>query len=66
LFDDFYVVGRYLFHTAGKTRKEIKMNDDHKVGKTTDETCLNDEYVMFGMGGIANIMEKYLLERDGE
>jgi len=27
---------------------------------------MEDEYVMSGMGGVANIMETYLLERDGE
>ena len=25
-----------------------------------------DEFIMSGMGGIANIVEKYLIERDGE
>jgi len=27
---------------------------------------MDDEYVISGMGGVADIMEKYLLERDGE
>jgi len=34
--------------------------------KSGKEARMNEEYIMSGMGGIANIIEKYLLERDGE
>lgn len=41
------------------------VNPLQKGAHMHDET-MYDEFIMFGMGGIANVMEAYLLERDGE